>query len=135
MPVPIKGLEIYRQLMMAEADSVGFGTNNAADDPTDNQLGAGGNSYWKTGGNVTVTSGGDATTAPWLQLAALFAKGEANDNLGEMGLSRGALDGLNPAANDGSNLVTRTAVGPFAKSSVFEIEGRIRIDHLHETVA
>ena len=141
MPVVNEGLNRYRDLMQgsgpqnAPADSLGFGTSNAADDPADDRLGVGGSSYWKTAGDVTVTNGGDSTTSPWFQFAATFGTGEANDNLGEIGISAGGLNGTDPAGNDGTNLVKRTAIGPFTKSSVFEIEGRVRIDHLHETVA
>lgn len=141
MPVVNIGLDRYRDLMQgtgtknAPADSLGFGTNNAANSPTDDRLGLGGNSYWKTGGNVIKTSGGDGTTSPFFQFAATFGTAEANDVLGEIGIAAGSLNGTNPAGNDGTTLVTRTAIGPFTKSAVFEIEGRVRIDHLHETIA
>jgi hypothetical protein len=144
MPVVNVGLQRYRDLMRgsgsmnAPADSLGFGTNNAADDPDDDRLGgasAPGNvSYWKTSSDVTITSGGDGTTSPWFQFAATFGTGEANDTLGEIGISAGSLNGTDPAGNDGTNLVTRRAIGPFTKSSVFEIEGRVRVDHEHETL-
>lgn len=134
MPVVNIGLQRYRDLIETAVDSLGFGTNNTADAPADDRLGVGGNSYWKSGGNVIKTSGGNGTTSPWVQYAATFGTGEANDNLGEIGVSVGTLTGTNPAGNNGTNLVTRTAVGPFTKSAVFEIEGRVRIDHLHETL-
>lgn len=141
MPVVNQGLNRYRDLMKGSgtqnspANSLGFGTNNAADSPNDSRLGVGGNSYWKTGADVTISSGGDGTTSPFFQFAATFGTAEANDVLGELGISAGSLSGTNPAGNNGTNLVTRTAIGPFTKSPVFEIEGRVRIDHLHETVA
>lgn len=141
MPVANQGLNRYRDLMQGSgpqnspADSLGFGTNNAADDPADAVLGSGGASYWKTGASVIKTEGGDDTTSPWFQFAATFGTTEANDELGEIGIAAGSLSGTDPAGNDGSNLVTRTAVGPFTKSLVFEIEGRVRVDHLHETIA
>lgn len=134
MPVVNIGLQRYRDLILSAVDSLGFGTNNTADNPIDDRLGLGGNSYFKTTPDVIKTSGGDGTTSPWVQYAATFGTGEANDNLGEIGVSVGALAGTNPAGNDGTNLVTRTAIGPFTKSAVFEIEGRVRIDHLHETL-
>lgn len=145
MPVTNTGNQRYRDLMRgsgpmnAPANSLGFGTDNTADDPTDNVLGDGGTSYWKNStddaADWTETSGGEATTSPWFQFAALFDFAEANANLGEIGISAGQLTGTNPAGNDGTKLVTRRAVGPLTKSSVFQLEGRVRIDHLHETIA
>jgi hypothetical protein len=140
MPVTNTGLQRYRDLMRgsgsmnAPANSLGFGTNNAASAPGDDRLGVGGSSYWKTAANVTITSGGDASTSPWFQFAATFGTTEANDNLGEIGIAAGSLTGTNPAGNNGTNLVTRRAIGPFTKSNVFEIEGRVRVDHEHETL-
>lgn len=136
MPVVNIGLQRTRDLvrgsgsMNQPVNSLGFGTNDSADNAADVRLGAGAGakstSFWKT---VTPTAGGDGTSDPWVQYEATFAEAEANDVIGEIGTSAGSLTGTNPAGNDGTRLYTRKKIGPLTKTTDIELIGRVRITY------
>lgn len=153
MPVVDNGLQILRDRTVnsgAKAafvvDSLGFGTNNAADGTGPsfpiNKLGAGvapaNNSYWKTGVNVTQTTGGDGTADPFWQFEATFLTTEISVNPGdtivlyEIGTSSGALNGTNPANNDGTRLFSRKRIGGTAgigKTQDIDLVGRVKVTY------
>jgi hypothetical protein len=133
-------------------DSVGWGTNDDADGAGPsfplNKLGGGGgsnvagqsavNSYWKSGGSVTVTTGGDGTAAPSWQLEATWGEDEISEDeavtvtLFEVGTSAQALSGKNPAGNDGTALYTRKRVGGtsgLGKTQDFSIVARVLLEY------
>lgn len=135
-------------------DSVGWGTNDAADGAGPSypirKLGGGTgnnlagqpatNSYWKTGVNVTKSTGADGTANPFWQLEATWAENEISVNpsdtitLFEVGTSARTLNGTNPANNVDttlSGLYTRKRVGGtsgLGKTQDFSIVARIRLD-------
>lgn len=132
-------------------DSVGWGTNDAADGAgpsyTINKLGggtgnnAGGqvatNAYFKSGVDVTKTTGADGTANPFWQLEATWGETEISTSPGttvilfEVGTSAGSLTGTNPANNDGTRLYTRKRVGGtsgLGKTQDFSIVARVRLD-------
>ena len=133
-------------------DSVGWGTNDAADGTVADQpftrLGDGNGtnnvggtpnnlSYWKTSTDVTKTTGGDGTANPFWQLEATWGETEISANpsdtivLTEVGTSAQSLSGTNPAGNDGTALYTRKRVGGTAglgKTQDFSIVARVRLD-------
>lgn len=135
-------------------DSVGWGTNDAADGAGPSypirKLGGGTgnnvagqvatNSYWKTGVNVTITTGGDGTANPFWQLEATWSEIEISVNptdtitLFEVGTSARTLSGTNPANNVDttlSGLYTRKRVGGtsgLGKTQDFSIVARVRVD-------
>ncbi len=132
-------------------DSVGWGTNDAADGAgpsyTITKLGggtgnnAGGqpatNSYFKSGVDVTKTTGADGTANPFWQLEATWGETEISTTPGttvilfEVGTSAGSLTGTNPANNDGTRLYTRKRVGGtsgLGKTQDFSIVARVRLD-------
>lgn len=135
-------------------DSVGWGTNDAADGAGPSypikKLGGGAannlagqpatNSYWKTSTNVTKTTGADGTANPFWQLEATWAENEISVNpsdtitLFEVGTSARTLNGTNPANNVDtslSGLYTRKRVGGtsgLGKTQDFSIVARIRLD-------
>lgn len=153
MPVVDNGLNILRDRTIntgAKAgfvvDSLGFGTNSAADGvgpsfPID-RLGGGtapnNNSYWKTSTNVTKTTGGDGTDDPFWQFEATFLTTEISVNAGdtvvlfEIGTSSGALNGTNPAGNDGTRLFSRKRIGGTAgigKTQDIDLVGRVKVTY------
>lgn len=132
-------------------DSVGWGTNDAADGAgpsyTITKLGGGSgnniagqlatNSYFKSGVDVTKTTGGDGTANPFWQLESTWGETEistgANDTvtLFEVGTSAQGLTGTNPAGNDDTALYTRKRVGGtsgLGKTQDFSIVARVRLD-------
>lgn len=135
-------------------DSVGWGTNDAADGAGPSypirKLGGGTgnnvagqvatNSYWKTSTNVTITTGGDGTANPFWQLEATWAENEISTGpsdtitLFEVGTSARSLTGTNPANNVDtalSGLYTRKRVGGtsgLGKTQDFSIVARVRVD-------
>lgn len=132
-------------------DSVGWGTNDAADGAgpsyTITKLGGGSgnniagqlatNSYFKSGVDVTKTTGGDGTANPFWQLESTWGEAEistgANDTitLFEVGTSAQGLTGINPAGNDDTALYTRKRVGGtsgLGKTQDFSIVARVRLD-------
>ncbi len=122
--------------MNAVVDSLGFGSNDAAEAPGDTKLGAGAapkdQSFWKTGVNVVITTGGNGTADPFFQFEATFGTGEANVVLFEIGTSAGALDGANPLGNDGTRLYTRKRIGGAAgigKTVDIELVGRVKVTY------
>lgn len=159
MPVVDNGLQILRDRAIGTGarsafvvDSLGFGTNDAADGAGPsypiNKLGGGAgnnaagqvatNSYWKTGVNVTTTTGGDGTADPFYQQEATFATNEISTSAGstivlyEIGLSAGSLNGTNPANNDGTRLMTRKRIGGTAgigKTQDIDLVGRVKVTY------
>lgn len=153
MPVVDNGLQILRDRTIntgAKAafvvDSLGFGTNSAADGAGPSypiaKLGAavapGNASYWKSGADVTKTTGGDGTADPWWQFEATFLATEISINpadtivLYEIGASAGALTGTNPANNDGTRLLTRKRIGGTAgigKTQDIDLVGRVKVTY------
>ena len=159
MPVQDNGLQITRDRLIGSGaraaftiDSLGFGTNDAADGAGPsypiNRLGGGSgnnaaaqpatNSYWKTGANVTQTTGGDGSADPFWQFEATFATTEISVTAGttvvlyELGTSAGALNGTNPANNDGTRLYTRKRIGGTAgigKTQDLDLVGRVRVTY------
>lgn len=135
-------------------DSVGWGTNDAEDGAGPSypirKLGGGvgnnaagqsaENSYWKTGLDITKTTGADGTANPWWQLEATWAENEISVNpldsitLYEIGTSARTLDGTNPVDNVDSplsGLYTRKRVGGVSgigKTQDFSLVARIRLD-------
>lgn len=133
-------------------DSVGWGTNDEADGAGPSypitRLGGGDggnniagqvntNSYFKTGVDVTTTTGGDGTANPFWQLEATWAENEISVNpsdtitLFEVGTSAQSLSGTNPAGNDDTALYTRKRVGGtsgLGKTQDFSIVARVRLD-------
>lgn len=149
MPVVNNGLQILRDRAIGTGsksaftvNSLGFGTDSTADGAgpsyTINKLGAtaGTSSYWKTGGDVTVTTGGDGTADPFFQLEATFATTDisinANDTivLFEIGISAGTLSGTNPSDNDGTKLFSRKRIGGtsgIGKTQDLDLVGRVKV--------
>ncbi len=139
-PVPNIGLQRTRDriigvgTMNAVVDSLGFGSNDAAEAPGDTKLGAGAapkdQSFWKSGASVIVTAGGDGTVDPFWQFEATFGINEANTTLFEIGTSAGALAGTSPVGNDGTKLYTRKRIGGTAgigKTTDIELVGRVKV--------
>ncbi len=150
MPVVNIGLQRTRDLvagqggMNAPVNSLGFGSNDAAESPTDARLGAAAtgvnnaagqaanNSYWKAGASVTTSTGGDGTADPFWQKEATFLTTEANVVLYEMGSAAGALSGTNPAGNDGTKLYTRKRIGGatgIGKTADIELTNRTKVTY------
>lgn len=136
MPVIKTGRQRMRNLLFGftteSADSLGFGTNSASDADTIESLGAGGGtSYWKTGGDVTITRSetaydGSASGDPWGQLEATFDTTEANDTLFEIGTGYNI---ANHAAQDNDNLITRKRIGGaggIGKTNEIDLIGRVK---------
>lgn len=127
-------------------DSVGWGTDATADGDGPSYpilklgAGAGENSYWKSGGDVSITTGGDGTVNPFWQLEATWGPLEISESpsetvvLREVGTAAGSLTGTNPAGNADtalSGLYTRKRVGGslgIGKTSDFSLVARIRVD-------
>lgn len=161
MPKVNQGYQIDRDRSIAVGplaayvvDSVGWGTNDAADGAGPSfpirLLGGGAgnnvagqlrtNSYWKTAGNVTKTTGADGTANPFWQLEATWSDVEISTAPGdtvvlfETGTSARSLTGTNPANNVDSalsGLYTRKRVGGtsgLGKTQDFSIVARIRLD-------
>lgn len=148
MPVVNRGLQIARDLIAGlntdYVDSVGFGTSNTAEAGTNDRLGDGGgggtDSYWKTAGDVTITSSQGADTAseadPWAQWEAEWTEVEISAGgevtLYEMGLGRNSLAGTNPAGNDGTNEYTRKRIGGsggIGKTDDIRLAARIKVTY------
>ena len=150
MPVVNNGLNILRDRTIntgAKAgfivDSLGFGGSNIADGAgpsyTVNVLGAGSTgAYFKSGSDVTKTTGGDGTVDPFWQFEATFATNEistgASDTivLFEIGTSSGALTGTNPAGNNGTRLFTRKRIGGssgIGKTQDIDLVGRVKVTY------
>lgn len=117
-PVPNIGLEITRDQVTAAVDSLGFGTDNTAEDVGDTVLGSGAaDSYWKndTDGTWAESTGGDGTADPFWQKEVEWSEAEISGGgevtLFEMGSAIGALTGTNPAGEDGTKLYTRKRIG------------------------
>lgn len=121
-------------------DSIGIGTNAAAEALTDVQLGggAGGESDFKpTGTGATLTDSEAADTAatvdPWWQLEATWGTAEFNGRaVTEIGTSAGSLDGLNPVAQDGTLLYTRKRVGGaggLGKTADYSLIARVKLTY------
>lgn len=157
MPVVDNGVNILRDLSVNlgaksnfRIDSLGFGTNDASDGAGPsypiNKLGGGTannaagqastNSYWKTSTDVTKTTGGDGSADPFWQFEATFLTTEISTTPGstvvlyEIGSSSGALNGTNPAGNDGTRLFTRKRIGGTAgigKTQDIDLVGRIKV--------
>ena len=157
MPVVDNGLQILRDRAIGQGaratyviDSLGFGTNDAADGSGPSYpisaLGDGSgsnaaaqastNSYWKSSTDVTKTTGGDGTQDPWFQAEATWLTNEISTTPGstvvlyEIGVSAGALNGTNPAANDGAHLFTRKRIGGSAgigKTQDIDLVGRVKV--------
>lgn len=157
MPVVDNGLTILRDRTIGSGskaafivDSLGFGTNDAADGAGPsfaiNKLGGGTannaagqastNSYWKTSTNVVQTTGTDSASDPFFQFEATFATTEISTTPGstvvlyEIGISSGALNGTNPANNDGTRLFTRKRIGGTAgigKTQDIDLVGRVKV--------
>ena len=129
MPVQNNAYLILRDYAITVVNSIGFGSSDAVDGagpsyPIDRLGGGDGSnnaagqpndqSWWKTAGDVTLTTGGDETPNPWFQLEATWGATEISTDpsdaiaLFESGLSLGALAGLNPAGNDGTNIFARS---------------------------
>jgi hypothetical protein len=142
MPVVNIGLQRTRDrvigsgTMNAAVDSIGVGTNDAAEAAGDTRLGAGTNpkdyDTWKSGGALTITTGGDGTADPWWQIEATYATTEANQVLFEIGTSAGTLSGDNPAGNDGTKLYSRKRIGGatgVGKTSDIELIARVKVTY------
>ena len=153
MPVGDNGLNILRDRTVNTGpkagfvvDSLGFGTNSAADGVGPsfpiNRLGGGtapnNNSYWKTKPAVTEVKGGDGTDDPFWQFEATFLTTEISVNPGdtvvlfEIGTSSGALNGTNPASNDGTRLFSRKRIGGTAgigKTQDIDLVGRVKVTY------
>ncbi len=101
----------------AAVDSLGIGSNDAAEAAGDTRLGAGAaprdQSFWKSGASLGISSsgGGAADPDPRWTFEATWGTGEANVTIFEIGTSAGALAGANPAGNDGTRLYTRKRIG------------------------
>lgn len=139
MPVVNIGLERTRDRIIGSGDkntvvdSIGFGTDNTAENAADDQLGDNaGSSSWKTSGDVTQTTGGDGTSDPWWQFEATWGTGEFNVTIFEIGTSAGSLTGTDPAANNGTNLYTRKRIGGatgIGKTTDIELVGRVKVTY------
>jgi hypothetical protein len=142
MPVVNIGLQRTRDRvigsggMNAAVDSIGVGTNDAAEAAGDTRLGGGAAprnfSSWKSAAALTVTTGGDGTADPWWQFEATYATTEANQTLFEIGTSAGTLSGDNPANNDGTRLYSRKRIGGatgVGKTSDIELVARVRVTY------
>lgn len=142
MPIVNIGLQRMRDRMINSGamnqavDSLGFGSNSAAEAAADVRLGAGAgalaNSYWKTAANVTFTTGGDGTVDPFWQAEATFLTSEANDTLFEIGTAAGSLTGTSPAGNDGTKLYSRKRIGGaggITKTTDIELVGRVKVTY------
>lgn len=148
MPVTNIGLQIARDLISGQntdhVDSVGFGTSNTAEAGSNDRLGDGGgsgtDSYWKTGGDVTITtsSGTDDNNEadPWAQWEAEWTETEISGGgevtLYEMGTARNSLAGTNPGGNDGSNIYTRKRIGGtggIGKTNDIRLAARIKVTY------
>lgn len=146
MPLVAIGSQRARDLVSGqhtnEVDSVGFGTDNTAEATTDDRLGDNaGESFWKSGGDVTLTDDGTteaspdtAEDEPWFQLEATWTESEISaggeKTLYELGTSAGSLTGTDPASNDGTNLYTRKRIGGtggIGKTNDVELGGRVKI--------
>lgn len=143
-PVVNDGLQRTRDLirgsgtMNQAVDSVGIGTNDAAEAASDVALGNGGTaakqrSYWKSSTDVTKTSGGDGTADPWWQFEITFTTGEANDAnpFFEIGTAAGAQTGAPQTTITAQNgkLYTRKRIGGsggITKTSDIELVVRVR---------
>lgn len=138
-PVVNIGLQRTRDRIIGQGtmnqavDSIGIGGATAAEAGTDTVLGTGAaSSYWKSGGSLTVTTGGDGTVDPYWQFEATWATNEANDTLYEIGTSAGTLTGTNPAGEDGTKLYTRKRIGGaggIGKTTDIELVGRVRVTY------
>lgn len=122
----------------AAIDSLGIGSNDAAEAAADVKLGAGAapkdQSFWKTGAALTVTSagGGSADPDPKWTMEATWGTAEANVTIFEIGTSAGGLTGANPAGNDGTRLYTRKRIGGAAgigKTPDIELVGRVTLTY------
>jgi hypothetical protein len=122
----------------AAVDSLGIGSNDAAEAPGDTRLGAGAApanaSSWKSGAGLTVTSigGGAADPDPAWQFEATWGTAEANFVVFEIGTSAGALAGDNPAGNDGTRLYSRKRIGGaggIGKTADIELVGRLKVTY------
>lgn len=150
IPIPVVniGLQRARDLvagtgtMNAPVNSIGFGSDDTAEAAADTRLGGGSgnngagqlrtNSYWKSAGSTTLTTGGDGTADPWWQREATFSTSEANVVLYELGSSAGTLTGTNPAGNNGTALYSRKRIGGssgIGKTSDIELVGRVRVTY------
>lgn len=123
--------------MNAAVDSIGVGTDDAAEAGGNTRLGGGtapnNFSSWKSGGALTVTTGGDGTVDPWWQFEATYATTEANQTLFEIGTSAGTLTGDNPAGNaTNTNLYSRKRIGGatgVGKTADIELVARVRVTY------
>jgi hypothetical protein len=150
MPVVNNGLNILRDRTINSGskagfvvDCLGFGGSNVADGSGPSYpvsvLGfAGSGSYWKTGSDVTKTTGGDGTVDPFWQFEATFATDEISTNpsdtitLFEIGTSSGDLSGTNPSGNDGTRLFTRKRIGGstgIGKTQDIDLVGRVKVTY------
>lgn len=127
-------------------DSIGWGTDATEDGDGPSYpilklgAGAGENSYWKSGGDVAISTGGDGTVNPFWQFEATWGPLEISESpdetvvLREVGTAAGSLTGTNPAGNvdtELSGLYTRKRVGGslgIGKTSDFSLVARIRVD-------
>lgn len=147
MPVVNDGLQRTRDLvqgagtMNQAVDSVGIGTNSAAEAATDTALGAGGTaatqrSYWKSGASVTKTTGGDGTADPFWQYEITFATTEANDAnpFFEIGTAAGAQTGAPQTTTTAQvgKLYSRKRIGGaggITKTSDIELVVRVKVTY------
>ncbi len=122
----------------AAVDSLGVGSNDAAEAPGDTRLGAGAaprdQSNWKSGAGLAITSigGGAADADPAWQFESTWGTAEANFTIFEIGSSAGALAGANPAGNDGTRLYSRKRIGGaggIGKTPDIELVGRLRVTY------
>jgi hypothetical protein len=120
MPIVNLGAQRNRSRVVADVekvDSVAIGDSNAAESLTVAKAGVGGNAHWKntaTGVTLTDSSATDttATTNPFWQLEATYSTSEFNGNtVFEICTGAGALNGVNPAADNGTRLYSRKRVG------------------------
>lgn len=122
-------------------DSIGYGTdgtpNESETSSSVDRIGAnGGDAYFKTGADVTITTGTE-DGSPFFQFEAEFGNDEISEQptdvivLKEIGISSGSLDGTNPAANDGTRLFTRRTIGGsvgIGKTQEFSVIARSRVN-------
>jgi hypothetical protein len=122
-------------------NSIGLGTNSAAEDLTVTQLGAGVSPFdsttWKntsTGATLSDSSGTDSNTTidPFWQLEATWDDTEFNgETIFEIGTGWGSLNGENPAAQN-NKLNSRKRVGGgvgLGKTADYSIIARVKMTY------
>lgn len=125
----------------SDVDSIGLGTDSAAEALTFTQLGSGTDpldeTSWKnTGGDATLTdsTGTDdsSTTDPWWQLEATWGTTEFNgETVFEIGTGWGSLDGENPVGEN-NKLYSRKRVGGsvgLGKTADYSLVARVRFTY------